>query len=387
MVVGYIKQGAIFSNYLQDYFKQGVGAFKPNPAAEIILPIRVDSIRSILPQANALTISYLNGGQVKIYTESIGQDRNKTPVPPGDGTDEGFRQLFLTWSSNILRGIPQPRFDQLCESYFYNKLSSFNKGSTFLQMNVIISGFNTTSNPESAYTKMLRYFRKDFSAFYSSISLADSVYFGETTQWGSFGGNGTGKFRWLENGGLEQEITYTIPSELQANLNYDYTGIAGFGASTNVQVISDEVEIDGPLAKLALNAMTAVNFQNTGTVGQGPGIEWTFTYANGNTATIFLEYVSYAEGGIYNGSPAGVSRLLLRMPNNKSLPANWEDFAYTNSGFGEVITNLTGPYLDSPFTGDDFFAAELMKKITSTRNGTNPVEVFTAPDGFEITGL
>ena len=165
MVVGYIKQGAIFSNYLQDYFKQGVGAFKPNPAAEIILPIRVDSIRSILPQANALTISYLNGGQVKIYTESIGQDRNKTPVPPGDGTDEGFRQLFLTWSSNILRGIPQPRFDQLCESYFYNKLSSFNKGSTFLQMNVIISGFNTTSNPESAYTKMLRYFRKDFSAF------------------------------------------------------------------------------------------------------------------------------------------------------------------------------------------------------------------------------
>ena len=385
MVVGYIKQGAIFSNYLQDYFKQGVDAFKPNPAAEIILPIRVDSIKQLLSNPNALTISYVNGGQVKIITEAIGQDRSKTPVPPGDGTTEGFRQLFLTWSSNILRGIPQPRFDQICESYFYNDLSSFNKGSTFLQMNVIINGFNTTANPESAYNKMLRYFRKDFSAFYSSVSLTDSVCLGETTQWGSFGGAGTGKFRWIENGGLEQEITYTIPSELQANLSYDY--IAGFGATTNVQVSSDQVEIDGPLAKIALNAMTAVNFQNTGTVGQGPGIEWTFTYANGNTATIFLEYVSYAEGGIYNGSPAGVSRLLLKMPNNKSLPANWEDFAYTNSGFGEVITNLTGPYLDSPITGDDLFAAELMRKITSSRNGTNPVETFIAPDGFEIAGL
>lgn len=385
MVVGYIKQNAILSNYLQEYFKKGVSAFTPNPAAEIILPIRVDSIRSVLPQANALTISYVNGGQAKIYTSPIGQDESKTPVPPGDGTTEGFRELFLTWSSNILKGIPQPRFDQICESYFFNEQSSFNKNSTFLQMSLIVNGTNATANPESAYNKMLRYFRKDFSAFYSSITLADSVFLGETTQWGSFGGAGTGKFRWLENGGVEQEITYTIPSELQADLSYDY--IAAFGAGTNVQAVSDQVEIDGPLAKLALNAMTAVNFQNTGTVGQGPGIEWTFTYDNGNTATIFLEYVSYAENGLYNGGTAGVPRLLLRKPNNKALPPNWEDFAYTNSGFGEVITNLTGPYLDSPITGDDLFAAELMRKITNTRNGINPVEVFTAPDGFEITGL
>lgn len=385
MVVGYIKQNAIFSNYLQDYFKQGVSAFTPNPAAEIILPIRVDSIRQVLATEKTLTISYVSGQTIKLQTTAIGQDENKTPVPPGDGTTEGFRQLFLTWCSNILRGIPQPRFDQICESYFFNEQSSFNRGSTFLQMSVIIQGVNVTDQPAFSYKKMLRYYRKAFNAYWSPITLADSVMAGETTQWGTFGGNGTGKFKWIENGGSDQELTYTIPSELQADLSYDY--IAGFGATTNVQALSDEVEIDGPLAKIALNAMTAVNFQNTGIVGQGPGIEWTFTYANGNTATIFLEYVSYAEGGIYNGSPAGVPRLLLRKPNNKSLPPNWEDFAYTNSGFGEVITNLTGPYLDSPITGDDLFAAELMRKITSTRNGTNPVETFIAPDGFEVTSF
>lgn len=385
MVVGYIKQNAIFSNYLQDYFKQGVSAFTPNPASEIILPIRVDSVKRVLATEKALTISYISGVDVKIQTTPIGQDENKTPVPPGDGTPEGFRQLFLTWCSNILRGIPQPRFDQICESYFYNETSSFNKGSTFLQMSVIIQGTNVTDNPAFSYKKMLRFYRKAFNGYYSPITLADSVMLGETTQWASFGGAGTGKFKWIENNGSDQEITYTIPSELQANLSYDY--IAGFGATTNVQALSDSVQIDGPLAKIALNAMTAVNFQNTGIVGQGPGIEWTFTYANGNTATIFLEYVSYAEGGIYNGSPAGVSRLLLKKPSNKSLPPNWEDFAYTNSGFGEVITNLTGPYLDSPITGDDLFAAQLMNKITSTRNGTNPVETFIAPDGFDITSL
>lgn len=400
MVVGYIKQNAILADKLLDIYKNGVPAFKGNPATDIIIPLRVDSIDQVFGTDETLLIYYTNGVTVRIQVHIIGNNQSPTPAPPGLSTNaqtvgtpasvNGYRELFLTWASNILKGVPQPRFDEICGSYWYDQSGpSTTTGSEFLQLTTIIEGAaNTTSNPESSYNKMLRYFRKDVGQYYSQMTLSDSVFHGETSQWGAFGGAGTGKFKWIQNGGLEEEITYTIPSELQADLAHDYVPGDWSVASTNVQALSTTVQINGPGAPAALNAMTAVNFQNTGTVGQGPGIEFEFTYANGNTASIFLEYIAYQQGvnGFGQLDP-NLNQLTLRKPSNKATPANWEVFAYAGAGFGEVITNLKGPYLESPIIADDLYAAELMRTITQSRNGINPVEVFTSPDGFDISGL
>jgi len=400
MVVGYIKQNAIFADNLLDIYKNGVQAFKGNPATDLIIPLRVDSINQVLATDETLIVYYTNGVTTRIQVHIIGNNQSPTPAPPGLATNaqnvsnpampNGYRELFLTWASNILRGIPQPRFDEICRNYWYDQTGpSSNTGSEFLQITTIIDGVgNATSNPESAYNKMLRYFRKDVGQYYNTMTLSDSVFIGQTTQWGAFGGAGTGKFKWIENGGLEQEITYTIPSELQADFSHDYVPGDWSVPNTNVQALSQTVQINGVGAPAALNAMTAVNFQNTGTVGQGPGIEFEFTYANGNTVSIFLEYISYEQGvdGFGNLDP-NLNRLTLRKPSSKATPANWEDFAYAGAGFGEVITSLKGPYLESPVVADDLYAAELMKAITKSRNGKNPVEVFTSPDGFDISGL
>lgn len=377
MVVGYFKQYALLvPARMKPGYTQGPG-FDPKP--EIIVPIRVDAISQVLTASDSVLVVYTDGSNYQVRFIPIGGDQSGVNLP--GGSQDGMRNLFFDWVSSINKGIPTPRLDE-----WYANATSDSIGNatmnTFLQMigSQTAGSVTSTTNP---YKKYLRLFRKDVGAYYSTLVPVDSVVGGETSQYSLV--STTGKWKWLQEDGKQKEITYSVPSNMNMNLtNTYYPGAWDF---IKIQIITRSVIIDGAAAKDCLDAMTKMNFQNIGTTGQGPGVQWTITYNTGVSSTTKLEYEYYIEDGAIQGGTAGVPRLALRIPNSEAVPGNWEDFAYLTSGFGSVINGVVGPNFNNVTSGDDIWANSLTSAINNLNDSAENVATFTPPEGFDITNL
>ena len=379
MVVGYLRQYAyLVPKRIAPNYTQGPG-FNPKP--EILIPIRVSEISQILPTSSSLFINYKDGSSLQIQFYPIGGDQSGVFLPGGD--ENGMEDLFYDWVASINKGVPTPTLDEFFQNATSDSINNVT-ANTFLQI-IAIQTAGTASQQTMPSKKFLRLFRKDVGQFYSTVVPVDTVYGGEISQYSLIDPSLQGKWKWLQLDGEEKEITYSVPTNLNMDLNFAYyPGVWDF---VNVQVIIRSVIIDGEAARLCLEAMTKINFQNTGTVGQGPGVDWTFTYNTGVSSTTKLEYEYFLEDGSIQGGTAGVPRLALRIPQSEAVPGNWEDFAFLNGGFGTAITNIVGPNFEEATSGDDIWANALSSAINNLNDSNESVATFTGPEGFDITNL
>tara|TARA_Y100001938_G_C8048268_1_gene410178 strand:- start:45 stop:1187 length:1143 start_codon:yes stop_codon:yes gene_type:complete len=379
MVVGYLRQYAyLIPRRITPNYTQGPG-FNPKP--EILIPIRVSEIDQVIPGSSNLLIVYNDGSDLDIRFYPIGGDQSGVELP--GGSSNGMETLFWDWVASINKGVPTPTLDK----FFQNAVSdSINNttANTFLQI-ICNQDAGPAGSTQVQNEKFLRLFRKDVGQFYGEVIPAEAVYGGEISQYSLIDPSLEGKWKWLQLNGEEKEITYSVPANLNMDLNFAYyPGVWDF---VNIQVIIRSVIIDGEAARLCLQAMTKINFQNTGTVGQGPGVEWTLTYNNGVSSTAKLEYEYFLEDGSIQGGTENVPRLSLRIPDSEAVPGTWEDFAFLNGGFGTAITNIVGPNFDEAASGDDIWANALTSAINNLNNSNESVATFTGPEGFDITNL
>ena len=379
MVVGYLRQYAyLVPGRITPNYTQGPG-FDPKP--EIMIPIRVSSIAQVLPTSDTLVILYEDGSDLSIRFYPIGGDQSGVFLP--GGSQNAFEDTFWDWVASIKKGVPTPTLDEWWQNAVTDSINNFSSVNTFLQ--IIANQSSGGATPLMQNEKYLRLFRKSPAGYYSTVIPADTVYGGEISQYSLIDPSLEGKWKWLQRDGEEKELTYSVPANLNMDLAYAYyPGVWDF---VSVQVIIRSVIIDGEAARLALQAMTKINFQNIGTVGQGPGVEWTLTYNTGVSSTVKLEYEYFLEDGGLQGGTSGVPRLALRIPDSEAVPADWEDFAFLTAGFGTAITNIVGPNFDNNTSGDDIIANSLSSAINDLRNSNESIATWTAPDGFDITNL
>ncbi len=383
MVVGYIRNYAyLVPKKVAPNYTQGPG-FNPKP--EILIPIRVSEIDQVLPGSSNLLIMYNDGSDLDVRFIPIGGDQSGVDLP--GGSSDGMEALFWDWVASINKGVPTPTLDKFFQNALSDSINNFSGVNTFLQIivNYQAGPANLLSWHVGQNQKFLRLFRKDVNQFYGEVIPVEAVYGGEISQYSLIDPSLEGKWKWLQLNGEEKEITYSVPANLNMDLNFAYyPGVWDF---VNVQVIIRSVIIDGEAARLCLQAMTKINFQNTGNVGQGPGVDWTLTYNTGVSSTTKLEYEYFLEDGSIQGGTAGVPRLALRIPQSEAVPGNWEDFAFLNGGFGTAITNIVGPNFDQATSGDDIWANALSSAINNLKNSNESVATFTGPEGFDITNL
>lgn len=380
MVVGYLRQYAyLVPKKVSPNYTQGPG-FNPKP--EIIIPIRVSEILTIFPLSDGLIIQYRDDSTLTLTFYPIGSDQSGVFLP--GGSEDGMEELFWGWVASINKGVPTPTLDEWFQNAVTDSINSLSAVNTFLQIIANHApGAITTSQITSE--KYLRLFRKSPPGYYSEVIPADTVYNGQITQYSLIDPSLQGTYEFLQESGESKALSYSVPANLNMDLAYVY--LPGVWDDVKIQVITRSVWIDGEAARLCLEAMTKINFQNIGTAGQGPGVEWTFTYAVGPPATTKLEYEYFLEDGSLQGGTAGVPRLKLRIPSSVSIPPDWESFAYLNDGFGTIITGIVGPNFDNATSGDDIIASSLSSAITNLRNSDENVATWTAPDGFDITNL